>query len=476
MVTNILILTKHHVKWNRTYFTLLISSIFITASFSSILTSYPITKSILITLLFISTLLFLLTTSLNANAVNNPGSPHFSWKFFQGLPMNKNEVIVSFGICSLISSIPLVLCAILFGDFVNSNLQTSFNFPKIAVNFSLFSLAMGMGSVKTLVEFPRLDESRKHPWRSVIRRIREVMILYLIACMCMLGYYFWAIRFNRDINHDFELIEKNFSDFFTSWWTSALFFTLALYTYSKTKKAWFDEFVTYNKEQWKLKKELLIMGSSLCTIVFTAYFFSTIPPEKFSGSIQTAVYNRHYELIDKISYDQANSPNQYGMTPMMVAVTIGDLKMIQLLESKGASFEGNMYKHGYDNTILAIHSDDLSTLKYVASRTNNLGRLVKEVGFYPIHFAAFKCRSDMVDFLIEQKVDVNVLNIKGETPLMKAVEQNCFSVAVSLKEAGARFDIKDASGKTALTRLKDPFENKEFQYFLQKNSRIPASQ
>ncbi len=81
----------------------------------------------------------------------------------------------------------------------------------------------------------------------------------------------------------------------------------------------------------------------------------------------------------------------------------------------------------------------------------------------------------MLDLLIKEGSDVNSLNDKGETPLIVAVKSGCLPAAVTLKEAGATFDIADKKGKKALDHIPNEKYYSEFKYFIEKNSRIPSS-
>ncbi|MFA6238101.1 MAG: ankyrin repeat domain-containing protein [Bacteriovorax sp.] len=474
---NIKHILLHYFEWSRTVYLITIALILISAY---AINYFPIAsefKPILIYCNLIVALAFHFITRFQPVQGQAPNG--FSLKFFQGIPLKKDEIILSVVACSLLSTIPIILCTLLFSEYVNRTFHLNLNALKISINASFILLLLSMVTTKSIIEFPRKEDERKNPFRPFIKILRQssvsmfAILISLLLFLIVDDYFHWNLA--KELLSFLESLPK----YLTSWWSTLFFVLFFLYHFFEVHRLWTNEILTYKKQYWNAKKEYALLAISGLGTLFFFMLIDLSTPEIYIGTVQKAVYESKYDLLKNISPEKINTTNYYGVTPMMVAVGHGDLKMIQYLESKGANYEGKIVNeqklNGMDNIMLAIRRRDLSVLKYISTKTNNLTRLNQELGFYPIHYATGTCQSDVVDYLVEQNVDVNVLNKDGETPLMVSARANCWSVAVVLKEAGAKFDAKDMLGKTALEKIKNPKSKKELVYFFQKNSRVPAS-
>ncbi|KAH9609278.1 hypothetical protein KSS87_011625 [Heliosperma pusillum] len=64
-------------------------------------------------------------------------------------------------------------------------------------------------------------------------------------------------------------------------------------------------------------------------------------------------------------------------------------------------------------------------------------------GRSPLHLAASRGHEDIVQFLIQERVDVNSLDNMGTTPLLEAIKKGHDKVAALLRDEGATIDVKN---------------------------------
>lgn len=71
------------------------------------------------------------------------------------------------------------------------------------------------------------------------------------------------------------------------------------------------------------------------------------------------------------------------------------------------------------------------------------------------HFYSFEDQDKIVDLLIRYKVDVNIMDYHGRTPLFMAARNGNKKIVESLIEAGADVNTKDKSGTTPYERASE---------------------
>lgn len=403
---------------------------------------------------------------------------NFSWKFIQGLPLNRHEILFSVALSTLMMSIPLFVWGICFMPMVNDKLlDGDFDLLKVAAHAFIVILITGVSSVSNGIQFPRREFQKLNANKVLLRFIRNALLI--ITAMFYTGLLLAYLEYNFDINMGHAIVKTiNFIfDFVKSWWAVLGLFALLIWNYRWTLRLWENEKISYRSNVWIPKQEYSLMGGSLA-LLFVAYFnidFKT--PALYYGEAQKLVYQKNYQALE--SRTDLKAPNKYGVTPMLVAIKEGDLKMVSFLRSRGADFSGKILRKkdrlkGYDAVMLAVKSKNVELLQFLAANNVLLNEFNKDLGRYPIHVASAMCHSEAVDFLLKNGNAVNALNAEGETPIIVAARSNCLSPIVALKEAGGRFDIADKKGKLALDKLPKDY-SKELKYFLEKNTRAPAS-
>ncbi len=481
MINKVLNVLESNFEWMKKDFILMISLIIASTIAMRVVNLHIIIQTIIICILVGKSFIF--TNAYSIRPSIRHGDDQFSWKFIQGLPLNKKEIIISLVFSNLLSCIPLFLCMIFFWPQLNKNIvQTDFSFGKIFVNFVLFVILMDLSNLRSLIVFPRLEYQKRNSNHLLIFYLRNCLIYICAVVYFIVGTEAINKFFNIDIIATFGHLTTLLKQLALSWWLPPVLMILIVLMYNAILNVWTDEKKSYRSNVWNPKKEFsLILGSSaLLFLVYTNLDWDT--PDLYQGNLMKAVYQKNTNAIEnELKYHpDINVKNELGMSAMLVAIKEGNVEMVKFLEKKGANFEGSLTnkkdsRYGFDALMLAIDSKNVKMLEYLASKNLKLNEYNKETGFYPIHLAVHYCNSPMVDFLLKNGSDVNALNSQGQSPLIISAKRDCFSNAVLLKEAGAKFDIADKEGKNVLSRLRDKKYNSEFQYFLEKNMRAPSS-
>ena len=136
--------------------------------------------------------------------------------------------------------------------------------------------------------------------------------------------------------------------------------------------------------------------------------------------------------------------NIFQYTPLIVAVRNGHFDAFTFLIDKGADV--NLQDHaGYTALHYAVESenfDALSCLVYNGADVN----LQYRNGQSALHFAS----SDICQCLIQNQADIDVRDSRYCTPLMQASCNNDVKKVAILIENGAKVDLQDVDGNTAL--------------------------
>lgn len=485
MIKNINYILRNHLAWIKNDFIFLV-----TINLIAFLIFYMAKPHYLIQVIVISTLLvksirFITLYSLVPSVAST--GDRFSWKFLQGLPVNKRELLISLSLSRLLVGVPLLTWIILFGSsvadfFIEAKVIASYNVFKLVINLILVFILAGISSIYFVITYPRMEYQKKNQ-NQLIVSIRS----FLVMSAGFIYFFIGVLALNEFYEIDLLIyISKiiNWGEAITfSWWLVPILFLIIFAHYHLTMETWLDERKSYKPiAPLNPIKEWSIISVLTFLIIYPLTQIDYDTPIIYRGnSLVKAVYYKSYTQIEKkISAKQnINSKNKYGFSPMLAAIHEGNTEMVIFLNKLGAKIEGSINgrkKHlsGFDPLMLAVQSKNTEMVQLIISKGFQLNQKNSKTGFYPIHLASALCDSRMLDFLIKSGADVNSLNDKGETPLIVAARNNCFSSAVSLQAAGAAFDIVDKNGKRAASYFFKS-QNKEFRYFLEKHSRLPSS-
>jgi len=398
---------------------------------------------------------------------------------------SKVDLVKLIVISGTISTLPFLLFILTFWKFISKALFTAdYNVLHVTLNLIFIFTYFMILAIYNQIQYPRKEFQKKNATNTLIRSVSFYLIVFVSFLYALIFLDWVENTYGVQLLHYLIVAFKWILDVATSWWSVPIIIVGNLFVYQKTLRIWINEKLSYKPNVWNPRKEYSLILGSVCllTVAFYATDFST--PDIYYGKVNALVYKKKYKELEKTLAEDGPSKwtNIYGMNPMLVALNEGNLEMVKFLESKGLTFDGiitnkkNKY-YGFDALMFAVNSGKENVIEYLFSKNLKSNVFNKFSGFYPIHYAAYTCKPQMIDVLVKNGADINVLNDKGETPLIVAAQVKCYASVVTLNEYGARFDIADKSGKTALAHLKGYKEkySDNLKYYVEKHSRLPAS-
>ncbi|KAI8903875.1 ankyrin repeat-containing domain protein [Gorgonomyces haynaldii] len=165
---------------------------------------------------------------------------------------------------------------------------------------------------------------------------------------------------------------------------------------------------------------------------------------KDTSILHLAVIYNHMDLftyaIEKQQLDQLDCRQ---MTPIQHAVSLGHLKMTQLLIEKGSN--PNDHRDYVDTPLhKAVHLNQMEICQFLV-KICDVNKKNHQL-MTPLHMACMIGNSEMCDLLLREKSDTDARDNTGKTPLMKACIHG--HVSKSLLQQ-SQLDLRDYFGKTA---------------------------
>lgn len=148
-----------------------------------------------------------------------------------------------------------------------------------------------------------------------------------------------------------------------------------------------------------------------------------------------------------------NASDQYGITPLMIAVadTTG---AVQQLLTAGARVNAKDKIEGQTALFIAVRKGDLSMCEVLVHHGADVNTKSK-YGETPLIEAAAFCHTPVARFLVQSGADINASTQVGATPLILAASLDCPTVVEVLIKAGAHLNARNLEGKTALSVSKE---------------------
>jgi len=177
-----------------------------------------------------------------------------------------------------------------------------------------------------------------------------------------------------------------------------------------------------------------------------------------------------------------NEPIYYGLTPLEVALNIGQDKVkesVEFLLTHGAiwdyekvdlfdlairnkefdtlkflldfeSLEDQSTKYGFTQLYKAVLSQDKEAIRTILEGDDNQINQSDNKGNTPLHAAVALCDNETVSLLLEYQADPNKTNERGSTPLHVAASQGFKDIAAMLLKSKANPEIQNQFGYTPL--------------------------
>ena len=195
-----------------------------------------------------------------------------------------------------------------------------------------------------------------------------------------------------------------------------------------------------------------------------------------------AAYSGNMRLIFFLIHNafHLNPPDKLKITPLHIAISRSHLSLVQFIiihavkmdlheaqkllhysSSCGSTFEILKFLMSYGCKLEEPDPINGKTFFKKALETDNLEffsyLLNQKVSYSPdenintlIHMAAKRDASKIIQFLIQNGVDIDYKDIQGKTPLHYAAIHHSFNSLLTLVEAGSQIDPTDKHGRTPL--------------------------
>jgi len=187
-------------------------------------------------------------------------------------------------------------------------------------------------------------------------------------------------------------------------------------------------------------------------------------------ALHWAAYYGELELAQRLIRAEADpdTRNDYGSSPLGEAATKGDLEMISLLLEAGADAEA-ANPEGQTALMAVARTGNVAAAKLLLDNGADVNAVEGWGGQSALHWAAARKHPEMVKFLIENDAEVDVRGIDrnwerrvtseprmkdmktgGLTSLLYAVRENCIVCANALLDAGADINKPDPDNVSPL--------------------------
>lgn len=133
--------------------------------------------------------------------------------------------------------------------------------------------------------------------------------------------------------------------------------------------------------------------------------------------------------------------------PLDGAVQQCQMEMVKLLLASGAKFRGGELAMA---AFVGRQNESLAMVKALIEAGADVNSPQRESGHTALFWASFNGYKDMVKLLLAQPgIQLDVINIDGQTALMAAAEKGHAEISEMLLKAGAKVSITDKRGETA---------------------------
>ena len=149
-----------------------------------------------------------------------------------------------------------------------------------------------------------------------------------------------------------------------------------------------------------------------------------------------------------------NARDNDGWTAAMYAVKSNEPKIFRLLGKYQADFNLTN-KDGLTALAMAVHDNKANAAVAMLDNNANPDFAMGAAKYNALMLAVTKGNLTLAQTLLQYKANPNATNAGGVTPLMIAAHRNHDMIVSLLLKAGAKVDVKDDEGKTALMIAKE---------------------
>lgn len=407
----------------------------------------------------------------------------YSWKYFQGLPLNKEELIISLMLTNLFVMFPAVIWLMSFfiqiAGIFDTGRDTIDYLHQLKIFLCLIPVLFIISSMSliNLITFPRKQYSKNEPKAVFLHKIKVMTIgctgVFYFVLVSIFFDNLTGIEISRYFSASVEFIYNQ-----STWWLVPVLVLVATANYFNAVAVWQNEIRSYKKIVWQPKRDLSILSLCVALVWVPINQLDLRTPEEYAeGKVVNAIYKKDFKKAKQLIDDgqDVNLANSYGITPLLTASGSKNLDMVRYLIDKGADLSTKS-KTGSTVLINAIGSGNEEVTKFLLKQKGDFHQASGKFGRYPIHHATRECKPEMVDLLIEFKVDLNVQDKNGQTPLHIAAKSGCFGSVALLLDAGVKTDILDKEKNlAAYYASKSDSSQKGLDFYIEKRSRMPAS-
>ncbi|XP_068753853.1 E3 ubiquitin-protein ligase MIB2-like [Montipora capricornis] len=165
--------------------------------------------------------------------------------------------------------------------------------------------------------------------------------------------------------------------------------------------------------------------------------------------------NKGYSEVVKtlLSYScNANAQDSYGDTVLHDAIAKDFSEIVELLVNFDGVDLSVKNKRGFNCLHHAALKGNARAVSLIVEKSPDLLNIVKEDGFSALHLASLNGHFAVVNALIEAypDIDVNLRNVRQQTPLLLAVDKRHVTITRLLLQNGAQVNLQDDVGDSPL--------------------------
>jgi truncated hemoglobin YjbI len=179
------------------------------------------------------------------------------------------------------------------------------------------------------------------------------------------------------------------------------------------------------------------------------FFFSHTPGPN-SDPFEAPHFFSVAELREKLQRDPslARRSRFGGLTLLHFAASAGDVERVRLLLSFGADVDARSFENGHTPLYCAINVGATEVAELLLQRGADVNVHSGPIRGTPLHVAARRDQVAAAKLLLAAGADVEARDIKGETPLRRALNCRQPGMIALLVASGANLDAPDKRGVT----------------------------